>query len=61
MTISQHDRDILRRLAEQQAQIAALPVHKEKSDSSSEYVGLRHGTDIWLRLTQNALGVCAAA
>ncbi len=32
MTISQHDRDILRRLAEQQAQIAALPVHKEKSE-----------------------------
>ncbi len=29
--ISQQDRDILRRLAEEQARIAALPVHKEKA------------------------------
>lgn len=29
--ISPHDRDILRRLAEQQAEIAALPVHREKA------------------------------
>jgi len=30
--ISGHDRDILRRLAEQQAQIAALPIHREKAE-----------------------------
>jgi hypothetical protein len=32
MEISTHDRDVLRRLAEEQAQIAALPVHKEKAE-----------------------------
>jgi len=32
MDISQHDRDILRGLAEQQAEIAALPVHSEKAE-----------------------------
>jgi len=30
--ISQRDRDVLRRLAEQQAEIAALPVHREKAE-----------------------------
>ena len=29
---SPHDRDVLRRLVEQQAQIAALPVHAEKAE-----------------------------
>jgi len=32
MTISRKDKDILRCLAEQQAEIAALPVHKEKAE-----------------------------
>ena len=32
MAISENDRDILRRLAEQQAKIAALPIHKEKAE-----------------------------
>lgn len=32
MSISQEDKDILRRLAEQQAGIAALPIHKEKAE-----------------------------
>ena len=32
MTVSQHDRDILRRLAGQQAEIAALSVHKDKAE-----------------------------
>jgi len=29
--ISQHDRDVLRRLAEQQVRVASLPVHREKT------------------------------
>ncbi len=32
MTISQHDKDVLRRLVEEQAEIAVLPVHKEKAE-----------------------------
>jgi hypothetical protein len=32
LTITTHDRDILRRLAEQQAEIAALPIHREKAE-----------------------------
>jgi hypothetical protein len=32
MQLSTHDRDILRQLAAQQAEIAALPVHKEKAE-----------------------------
>ena len=32
MSIPGNDRDILRRLAEEQAQIAALPVHREKAE-----------------------------
>jgi hypothetical protein len=32
MQLSTHDRNILRRLAAQQAEIAALPVHKEKAE-----------------------------
>ena len=32
MVISSHDKTILRRLAEQWAAIAALPVHKEKAE-----------------------------
>ena len=32
MAISQKDRDLLRQLAEQQAKIAALPIHKEKAE-----------------------------
>ncbi|HUT18273.1 MAG TPA: hypothetical protein VM366_03865, partial [Anaerolineae bacterium] len=32
MQLSAHDADILRRLAEQQAEIAALPVHAEKAE-----------------------------
>jgi hypothetical protein len=32
MDISMHDRDVLRRLVEVQAEIAALPVHKEKAE-----------------------------
>ena len=32
MDISMHDRDVLRRLVEAQAKIAALPVHKEKAE-----------------------------
>lgn len=30
--VDEHDRDILRRLAEEQARIAALPVHREKAE-----------------------------
>ncbi len=32
MNLTSRDRDILRRLAEQQAEIAALPIHKEKAE-----------------------------
>ena len=32
MNLTSRDRDVLRRLAEQQAEIAALPVHKEKAE-----------------------------
>jgi hypothetical protein len=32
MDIPQEDRDVLRRLAEEQAEVAALPVHKEKTE-----------------------------
>ena len=32
MVIQARDRDILRRLAEEQAKIAALPVHREKAE-----------------------------
>ncbi|NLF01817.1 MAG: hypothetical protein GX601_12655 [Anaerolineales bacterium] len=39
MEISQHDRDVLRRLLAEQAEIAALPVHKEKAE-------------LWRRLNQ---------
>jgi len=41
MIVSQHDRDILRRLAERKAKIASLPVQKQRNDMWTRLNGLK--------------------
>jgi hypothetical protein len=49
MSITQRDRSIVRALAEQQAEIASLPVHKEKAAEWSRLNGLGGGRPlVWI-------------